>query len=1027
MTASRAIRRRVARLTVAGLVVAGLVATAPASPQVVAGAGTTAPRPATFGAMFANPPASARPLTYWWLPDPATMDTAGVEQDVTAMADAGLGGVLPYREEFALPVDEHGRDLLRTTLSTAKRRGMTVDLSLGITWGIPNRIGRPEAAEQELVYGTAFLTAGQTFDGALPAPSVGSGPDRPRSLVAAVAARCTNRCRTQKPVRLDQDTLVDLTDRVDGDAVEWTAPAGAGEWVLIGFWQRDAVRSYGGAPPTGVVNRLSAVGAEAVTDYLDRQVLTPEISALLEDAGGALHEDSIHLAGYHLWTDDFLAQFEQRRGYSLRKYLPVSIIGNVNAFGTDPVGMSRHPEAAADFDFAGDGGKRIRNDYFRTLGELWQQRYLATLQQWAHGRGLEFRAQVAYGQTFSIDAAAEVDVPMVEAFQLADTLDGYRSMAGAVHLGGRNLWSSECCVTVTRILDDNYSTTWQRMLSVIHNNFAAGVNQITLHGVTYPDAPGAAWPGFNNFTDWQGAGKPGISDEFGPRMPYWQQTSEVMDFLSREQLVLRQGKPQLDVAFYRHGFWEYSYPLGTTPSFFGECKRPGGCELVNDHTLERAGYTYEFVSPELFDLPTATVRDGRLGPGGPAYKALVLDSGLRHDVDGMPLDAARKILAYARSGLPVVIVGDLPDGTGFFADADQDAEVRRTLAQLVRQPRVRRVSSQAEIAGALKSLGIRAAAQPRQPSNLLTFRRTAGDVDYYFVWNQNRIAPATGKPEPRAQAFDQEVSFEGSGQPFTLDAWTGKIIPIGTYQRQGDRVTTRVSLAPGESALIAIGREGWQRAALGSTPGPVHATSTTADEVVKGEHGDLRVRADRPGGYLTELSDGRVVRSTIGKVPTARTLSDWHLSVEDWQPGDTATQTRKVRHELDLDRLRPWPDIPELRDVSGRGTYTARVTLDQDWTGADRGARLELDPLLDSARLEVNGKDAGYLDPDNPVTDVTRFLRRGTNTIRIEVATTLRNRLRTLLAPFAGADRQPSGLAGQVRLVPYREAVVARR
>jgi hypothetical protein len=996
---------------------------------------------ASFAQKFADPPTSARPSAYWWLPPLSAMTPEGIEGDVEAMAEAGIGGVLPYREEeqfFALPADEQDRGLLRAALETAKRQGTTVDLSLGITFGIPSRVGRPDVTQQELVYGTEFLDAGETFRGALPPPSVGDDdPDRPRSLVAVVAARCTSSCETEKPVLLDQASLVDLTDSVRDDEIEWTAPAGGGQWTLFSFWRREAARSFGG-PPTGVVDHLRAAGARAVTDYLDKHTLTPEIKALLDDAGGVLHEDSIHLQGYHLWTPDLLSEFRKRRGYSLRRYLPVSIIANANNFGADPVGMRRHTDSPADFDFAGDAGKRIRNDYFQTLSELWEEEYLLTLQRWAKKRGLGFRSQVAYGQTFSTSTAARVDVPMIEAFQLADTLDGYRAMAGAVHMGDRNLFPIECCVTVTRILNDNYSTTWERMLSVIHNSFAAGVNEVTIHGVTYPDAPGATWPGFNRFTNWLGAGLPGISEEFGPRMPYWQHMPDLMGFLSREQLALREGHPQVDVAMYRQSYWDYGFPLGSTPSFFGDCERPEGCELLNDHTLERAGYTYEFVGPALFELPGAGVRHGRLvgikaergrpNSRGPAYKALVLDPEQRNHVDGMPLKAAHQILRYARQGLPVVVVGESPDRTPFFGDRAQDRKVQVAITRLLQQPSVRRVATKADVAEALEELGVGPAARPEKPSNLLSFRRADGEANYYYMWNQNRLAPSTGEPEPEPETFDQEVAFEGRGEPFMLDAWTGEITPIANYERDGGRITTRVSLEPGESTIIAIGPKGWQRSELGVEPADPHATSTTADAVVYAE-GELQIRATRSGTYKTDLSDGRSVESTIEGLPPSRTLSDWHLSVEDWQPGATATETVKVPHELDLDldSLRTWPEIPELRDVSGIGRYTTQVELGSDWTDANRGARLELGPIFDSARLEVNGQSAGYVDPDNPVIDISRHLESGTNEIEVEVATTLRNRLRTLLPEFANVEPQPYGLAAPVRLIPYGEEKIHTR
>ena len=59
--------------------------------------------------------------------------------------------------------------------------------------------------------------------------------------------------------------------------------------------------------------------------------------------------------------------------------------------------------------------------------------------------------------------------------------------------------------------------------------------------------------------------------------------------------------------------------------------------------------------------------------------------------------------------------------------------------------------------------------------------------------------------------------------------------------------------------------------------------------------------------------------------------------------------------------------------------------------------------------------------PGNPVIDISRHLENGTNEIEIEVATTLRNRLRTLLPVFENVEPQPYGLAGPVRLIPYGE------
>lgn len=315
-------------------------------------------------------------------------------------------------------------------------------------------------------------------------------------------------------------------------------------------------------------------------------------------------------------------------------------------------------------------------------------------------------------------------------------------------------------------------------------------------------------------------------------------------------------------------------------------------------------------------------------------------------------------------------------------------------------------------------------ARPQRPSNLLTLRRATSDADYYFLLNPNRVDPASGRLDPPPETIGQRVAFEGHGSPVQLDPWTGRIAAIGAYRREDGHISIDVTLEPGQSRLIAIGTGEWQRATLGLDPDSagLHATATTANQVVIGERGQLRMRALEAGSYQTQLSDGRRVTTNVDALPRPQRPSPWHLTVEDWRPGRSAAETVTVTHERELDTLRPWPHIPGLEDVSGIGRYTTQVWLGPEWTGPDRGVLLELGPLFDSTCLTINDGHAGYVNPDDPTVDVTRLLVPGTNTIEIEVATTLRNRVRTVRPKHAHFARQPYGLVGPVRLVAYASA-----
>jgi hypothetical protein len=110
------------------------------------------------------------------------------------------------------------------------------------------------------------------------------------------------------------------------------------------------------------------------------------------------------------------------------------------------------------------------------------------------------------------------------------------------------------------------------------------------------------------------------------------------------------------------------------------------------------------------------------------------------------------------------------------------------------------------------------------------------------------------------------------------------------------------------------------------------------------------------------------------------------------------------------------------------------------WTGDVRrlavferdGARvrvrisLKLGTLFDIVRVTVNGNRLDPSTPLAPLVDLGSRLRPGSNTITIEMPTTLFNRLRTTNSSvFGSSSRQAYGLVGLVSIKPYREAVVA--
>ncbi|MET8865195.1 glycosyl hydrolase [Nonomuraea sp. NPDC004580] len=293
------------------------------------------------------------------------------------------------------------------------------------------------------------------------------------------------------------------------------------------------------------------------------------------------------------------------------------------------------------------------------------------------------------------------------------------------------------------------------------------------------------------------------------------------------------------------------------------------------------------------------------------------------------------------------------------------------------------------------------------PSTLLTMRRVAGRVDYYYLCNGKHQENA----KPPVTPIDHEVTLartDTDGVPYLLDPWTGRAERIARYTEDADGIRLRVALRPGQARIVAIGRPGLFGDRTGTRP---HATETSADSV-RYDHGHLLIRTTTAGRHTTTLSTGRTVTTHIDRIPQPVEPRTWHLEVRDRRPDGDHTLT------LDLDRLAPWHDLPGLADVSGVGTYTTTVDLDGP-------AYLELGEVTDTCRVRVNGHPLDPVDLLHPVIDLGPHVKRGRNTIEVEVATPLGNRLRqTDPAVYGSLTAQPYGLLGPVRLVPYGEGQI---
>jgi hypothetical protein len=989
-------------------------------------------------ASFAKPPEADLPWVRMNIP--ADADPAEIAAEIRDLHQKGIGGAEIGQGAFP------NNDQLVALYTAANQVGVKVSLSHGPTQNLTGYSIDSDHARKTLFFGKVAVDAGTTFEGPVPTGTLtvvgkggfggvggGRGPAGARvggraggppggfgggggvaqakrsTLVAVLAYRCTQTpCPGTGPAELDRPSVVDLTSAVTGTntagvlggttagSVRWTAPsspAGA-QWQLIAFWTR------------GVFAQPDPFSEEGYQELLNgmESNLSPQVKELMKTNGGDIFFDS-HSSDRgspdELWTNKMAGEFRQRRQYPLLPNLPALF--------------------REYFDFNDGSAPRVRNDFYAVRGDMWIEKQLQPLRAWVRKYNNRLRVQVE-GEanmivpiTDMVLAAAAVDRPEHENLFVGDEVDNYLPMASANHMTGNPWYSTECCA----VLGKSYAQTFQDAVIHMHKSFVGGITKLVYHVYPYRDSATAKWPGYHNF------GQTGFSNAWGSRNPYWADARFYNDFFARNQQVLTQGDARTDVAVYMQN---YLYPpsQGTKTRHWGDLK------------LQEAGYTRDYLNPTMLDLPNATVTANRLAANGPAYKALIIDAEQGPPTDpvktSMPVEVARKILGFARAGLPVIFVGATPDRTPGNT-TQNDPELKRVIAELLAVRTVSQVSHESDVPEKLLSLGILPAAQPATPSPMLSIHRTdtATRTDYYFLYNQGIVSPpdepntlfepATGEP------LDREVSLEGHGRPYLLDAWSGRITPIVNYKSGRDRITLPIRLSRDNGVLIAVSDDAKH---FGLAAPAVYVTKTDADDAAM-DRNAIVIRASKAATYTTTLSNGRTVQTAIRSVPAPLDLTrtKWHLSIEDWQPanpyettfGPAAAETRKTQIEMDLAELKPWPEIPQLQNVSGLGTYTTTVDLPAGWTSAN-GAVLNLGEVFDSFTLTVNGQ-AVSMDQLSAEAHIGPYLKAGRNSIAVRVATTLNNRLAKI--DQGVADRglvQPYGLVGPVVFTPYIQAVV---
>jgi hypothetical protein len=651
--------------------------------------------------------------------------------------------------------------------------------------------------------------------------------------------------------------VVDLTGKLQADGrLDWTPPAGRWRVIRIGASLTGTSNHPATTEATGLeVDKYDGTAVRRYLEtYLDmyREATGPELFG--KRGLRAILTDSIEV-GASNWTPKMISQFKRLRGYDPVPWLPAL---------TGVIVGSRSESDRFLFDFR------------RTLADLLASEHYGTVASVAHERGL-----VVYGEALEggrpslgddIAMRSHADIPMAALWtwrpEAGPSIPYYADMKGAAsaaHLYGRELVAAESMTSGMA----PWAHAPSDLRRVIDLEFAYGINRPVIHTSVHQPVDDKQ-PGLSLM----------IFGQFFNRHETWAEMARPwIDYLSRNSLMLQQGRHFADVAYFYGeegpltGLYEHK-PVADAPVHYG----------------------YDFVGPDAL-LGLLSVEGGDLvAKSGARYRVLYLGGSARR----MSLHVLRRIASLAEAG--ATVVGRAPGGSPALGDDGEE------YASLVRRlwgggtttaVGKGRIIDSDHVEAALGAIGVAPdfRTNAARDSEILFLHRRLSDGDAYFLNNR----------KPRTESVEARFRVTGK-EPEVWRADTGTRETV-SYRTEGGQTVVPLEIGPEDSFFVVFRKPA--TASSGDVPRPGWRPAGTL-----GHPWTVSFQPGRgaPAAALTLPRPQSLADSQDPAVRYFSGVSTWTSTFEapaGWKPGTPL--------QLDLGRV---GDVAEVR-VNGRLAGTA--------------------------------------------------------------------------------------------------------
>ncbi|WP_299059560.1 glycosyl hydrolase [uncultured Polaribacter sp.] len=735
---------------------------------------------------------------------------------------------------------------------------------------------------------------------------------------------------------INSDKIINLTDKLAEDGkLTWNVPQG--NWTIVRFGHINMRLTNKPAVPEATGWESSKLDKIAIENHLKNGMIGNLIKP-----GGPIGDGKLqgllidswesHVPTWTMNSEDLFKEFKNRRGYSMKKYLPATM-----GFIVDDAETT----------------SKFLRDLRQTMDDVFIDNFFKHFATVAHEMGADVYTEGAGGEVLPVDPMRYYgvsDIPMTEFWypKSPSAQNEYAkpiyNAASAVHLYNKPKLAAEACTQVgVKWNEHPFSVKY-----LIDYNFAKGVNHLVFHTFSHTPqtdvSPGSSFGG-------------NIGFPLVRQQTWWKYMPEWIEYLSRNQYVLQQGEYVADVLrYYGDHFDRPPFDLDFFPK----------------------GYRFDYLNEEILQ-EKISIKDGKIHvEKGGDYRIITL-----RDSESMLLSTLKKIKELVLNG--AVVLGDKPKDSPSLMDNKNDLKELKSIAEELwgnsksgsKQVGKGKVYWGKTLEEVLQEEKIAKDVIVPEKLDINWIHRETKDAHIYFVASKDDFP------------VDVSLSFRmNEMSPQIWDAFTGNQQDAKIWKSSTNRTNVVLSLPSNGSKIIVFSKSDTKPMAskitlndetiLDAKTGWYQIHKTNKNPKVSWKKDEFI--ASVSGEYVFHQNE-KEIKKTIS-IKEKSLQNNWKLSFDKgWDTPES----------IQIDALKSLTALENkaVNHYSGTTTYSKSIEVKE--TG--NTTILDLGEVANIAEVWCNGKKVGVKWAPPFVFDITNVIQKGNNNLEIKVTNTWRNQL----------------------------------